>query len=148
MRKQPPARFQEAVDRLADPWIETDIDYVVGIDARGFILGAAIAYKLNKGLVLVRKEGKLPFRTERVSYELEYGSASVEIHVDAVEPGRRVLSVDDLLATGGTAAAAVELVERTGGIVAGLGFVIELTALGGRARLGDHRVVSLIAVEG
>lgn len=138
--------FREMIDRLAEPWRASPPDYVVGIDARGFLMAAALGYALGTGVVLVRKKGKLPFRTERVAYALEYGEAEVEMHVDAVEPGRRVLIADDLLATGGTAAAACALVERSGGIVAGLCFVLELDGLGGRARLADRAVDALITV--
>lgn len=138
--------FRELVDTLALPWRAEPPDYVLGIDARGFLLAAALGYTLGSGVVLVRKKGKLPFRTERVAYALEYGEAEVEMHVDAVEPGSRVLIADDLLATGGTAAAACVLAERTGGVVVGLSFVLELDGLGGRARLAERRVDTLITV--
>jgi adenine phosphoribosyltransferase len=139
-----PAGFQETIDLLALPWLEERPDYILGIDARGFILASALAYKLNTGLVVVRKRGKLPFKTESVRYALEYGEAEIEIHVDAVEKDKRVLIVDDLLATGGTAWAAVELVRKTGGIPIGTAFVIELTGLGGREKLKPLRVESLL----
>lgn len=141
-----PVAFQTTVDRIAERWLDARPDYVLGIDARGFILASAVAYKLNTGLVVVRKRGKLPFETESVSYELEYGSAEMEIHVDAVEAGKRVVIVDDLLATGGTAAATVELVRKTGGEVAGMSFVIELDGLGGRDKLHEVDVHTLIRV--
>lgn len=138
--------LREVVDRMAAPWLDTPPDYVLGIDARGFLLASAVAYRLGVGVVLARKKGKLPWRTERAAYALEYGEAELEIHVDAVEPGRNVLIADDLLATGGTAEAACRLVERTGGTVAGLSFVIELDGLPGRERLQGRRVESLLRV--
>jgi adenine phosphoribosyltransferase len=117
---------------------------VVGIEARGFIFGAALAYRLGAGLVPVRKAGKLPHRTKKVSFQLEYGSATVEIHEDAIHRGSRVLIVDDLLATGGTLAAAVELVEHYGGEIIGISVLIELDFLQGRQKLGDHPFYPLI----
>lgn len=141
-----PAGFQATIEQMTQTWGAETPDYVVGIDARGFILAAAMAVRLGTGLVLVRKKGKLPFRTESVSYALEYGEAEVEIHVDAVEPGKRVVVADDLLATGGTAAAACQLIERTGGEVLGLAVVLELEGLSGRARLPGRRVESLLRV--
>ena len=120
------------------------IDKVVGIEARGFIFGPALAYALGTGFVPIRKPKKLPSVIERMEYELEYGTDIIEIHKDAVEPGERVLIVDDVLATGGTAAAAAKLVEKLGGKVAGLSFVIELDFLNGRSKLPGHRVDSLV----
>ena len=120
------------------------VDKVVGIDARGFIFGAAAAIKLGAGFVPVRKKGKLPWATHEESYDLEYGSATVAIHTDAVKSGERVLLMDDLLATGGTAAAAVRLLERLGAEIVGISFLIELSFLKGRSRLGSHPVESLI----
>ncbi len=120
------------------------VDKVVGIDARGFIFGAAAAVKLGAGFVPVRKKGKLPWTTHEESYDLEYGSATVAVHVDAVRPGERVLLVDDLLATGGTAAAAVSLLKKLGAEIAGVNFVIELTFLNGRQRLEGHPVDALV----
>ncbi len=147
---QDASAFRQVVDEMAAPWTapacEAPPEYIVGIDARGFLLASALAYRLNAGLVVVRKRGKLPWRTESISYDLEYGTAEVEIHVDAVRPGSRVLIADDLLATGGTAAAAVELVRRTGGAVLGCTFLLELDGLGGRARLAGTPVGSLITV--
>lgn len=140
------AGLQSTIDRLSDRWVGEHIDYVVGIDARGFLLASAMAYKLNTGLVLVRKKGKLPFTTTSVSYDLEYGSAEIEIHVDAVEPGKRVLIADDLLATGGTAAATAQLLRQSQAEVVGAAFVLELDGLGGRGRLDGIRVDSLIVV--
>ena len=128
--------FRWATDELADRLSDIPADRVVGVEARGFILGATVAYRLGLGFVPVRKPGKLPYETRSVDYELEYGSASLEAHVDALSPGQRVLIVDDVLATGGTAAAAVELVASSGAAVAGVGFLIELGFLGGREKIG------------
>ncbi len=136
--------FQRAVDALANPHIGAPIDYVVGIDARGFILGAAMAYKLCKGLVVVRKKGKLPARTRSARYALEYGIDEVEMHHDALPPGSRVIIVDDLLASGGTAAAAVQLVRDSGAHLVECAFLVELESLGGRKRLKGCPVVSLV----
>lgn len=121
-----------------------DADTVVGIESRGFILGTPVAYALGVGMVPVRKLGRLPRQTESASYDLEYGQNTIEIHADAIRPGQRVLIVDDVLATGGTAAAAARLVERLGGVVIGIAVLIELTALSGRDRLSGHNVTSLI----
>ena len=126
-----------AADTLADRFSDTAFDRVAGIEARGFILGAAVAYRLGLGFTAFRKPGKLPYDTRSVDYELEYGTASLEAHTDALAPGQRVLIVDDVLATGGTAAAAVELAQMAGAVVVGIGFLIELAFLGGRAKLGD-----------
>ena len=120
------------------------VDKVVGIDARGFIFGAAAAVKLGAGFVPIRKKGKLPWNTHEQSYDLEYGSATVAVHVDAVKPGERVLLVDDLLATGGTAAAAVQLLEKLGAQIVGVNFVIELGVLDGRKRLNGYPVDALV----
>lgn len=120
------------------------VDTVVGIEARGFILGAVVAHELGVGFVPVRKQGKLPSRTHAVSYELEYGSATIEVHEDAIVPGQRVLVVDDVLATGGTAAATCLLVEQCGGTVTGVEVVLELSFLEGRSRLGDYPVTALV----
>ncbi|MEM0896154.1 MAG: adenine phosphoribosyltransferase [Verrucomicrobiota bacterium] len=120
------------------------VDKIVGIDARGFIFGAAVAHHLGIGFIPVRKKGKLPWETESVAYDLEYGSNEVEIHTDAVQPGESVLLVDDLLATGGTAGAAVDLIEKIGGKLLGLAFLIELGFLNGREKLGDAEVRSIL----
>jgi adenine phosphoribosyltransferase len=141
--KHPPA-FREAIDRLAGRYRDVDVDCVAGIDARGFLLAAPLAFVLGKPIVPVRKEGKLPSETHRVRYELEYGFDAVEMHRDGIDAGDRVLIVDDLLATGGTMAAAARLVERAGGRVAGIAVLVELTDLDGRDRLEGYDVYSLI----
>jgi adenine phosphoribosyltransferase len=134
-----PEGFRITIDALTHPFKERDISLVVGIESRGFILGAAVADRLGSGFVPVRKVGKLPSATVRVSYDLEYGSDSLEMHRDAIATGQRVLIVDDLLATGGTARATVDLVKQLGGEVEGVAFLIELVELNGRARLqGEH----------
>jgi len=125
--------FRLAVDQLLSPYVGTSIDRIAGLEARGFILGGAVAHQLGKGFVPVRKKGKLPGKTIEQDYVLEYGHATVEIHDDAVEPGQKVLIVDDLLATGGTAEAGIRLIERLGAEVVGCAFVIDLPDLGGRA---------------
>ena len=127
--------FREAVDAMVQLHAATSIDYVVGIEARGFILGGAMAHQLSSGFVPVRKKGKLPGSTLSESYDLEYGSDTLELHDDVLSPGDRVLIVDDLIATGGTAEAAIKLIERTGAEVVACSFVIDLPDLGGRARL-------------
>ena len=136
-----PAGLSDAVQGLTGPFSTERIDLVAGIESRGFILGAAIADRLRTGFVPVRKPGKLPAATLRQSYELEYGSDALEIHEDAIETGQRVLIVDDLLATGGTAGAARDLVRKAGGDVVGIAFLVELTFLDGRKRLGDTPLV-------
>lgn len=130
-----PDGFRMAVDAMAQPYRGHQIDLVIGIESRGFILGAAVADRLGAGFVPVRKLGKLPAATVRATYDLEYGTDSLEMHRDAIEPGQRVLIVDDLLATGGTASATIGLVNEVGGQIAGVAFLIELLALNGRARL-------------
>ena len=132
-----PGGLREALDGLTTPFREKAIDLVVGIESRGFILGAAMAEKLGAGFVPIRKPGKLPSATITQSYELEYGSDTLEIHQDAVKEGQRVLIVDDLLATGGTACAANDLVRKAGGNVIGMAFLVELEFLKGRERLGE-----------
>ena len=136
--------FQEVVNLLADHYVNLDIDVVVAIESRGFIFGAPLAYKLGAGFVPVRKPGKLPADTISESYTLEYGTNTLEMHRDAIEPGQRVLVVDDLLATGGSARAAVNLVEQLGGEVVGVAFMIELGFLHGRDKLEGYNVLSLI----
>jgi adenine phosphoribosyltransferase len=137
--------FRQVIDLLAEKTINFGAEKVVGIDARGFLFGAAVAYKLGLGFVPIRKKGKLPFKTIRYSYALEYGKADMEIHVDAVRPGEKIVLVDDLLATGGTAAAAANLVHELGAKVEAALFFIELADLGGRKHLGDVRVDTLLA---
>jgi len=134
----------QAVDQIAAQFEDRQIDVVVGTEARGFVFGPPIALKLGVGFVPVRKPGKLPCETLVESYELEYGTDSVEMHADAIKPGQNVLMVDDLLATGGTMAACCRLVDKLGGKVAGCAFVIELTFLNGREKLADYEVQSLI----
>jgi adenine phosphoribosyltransferase len=135
--------FRAMIDALVAPY-RGRIDAVLGIESRGFIIGAAAALALGTGIAIVRKPGKLPYRTHQASYQLEYGSDTLEIHHDAIGAGHRVLLIDDLLATGGTASAAIQLVEQCGGRVAACAFVIELGFLDGRARLAPHEVHSLI----
>ena len=130
-----PRGFRMAVDQMLHPYAGQRIDVVVGLEARGFILGGAIAHQLGTGFVPIRKKGKLPGTTISQDYKLEYGEAIVEIHDDAIKPGQRVLVVDDLLATGGTAEAGIRLVERLGGVITGCAFIIDLPDLGGRKRL-------------
>ncbi|MBV8386313.1 MAG: adenine phosphoribosyltransferase [Acidimicrobiia bacterium] len=139
--------FRFAVDAIADHYAGSDVDKVLGVEARGFIIAAPVAYRFGAGFVPVRKAGKLPWEIERQEYELEYGSSLLEIHKDAVAPGENVLIVDDVLATGGTAAASVDLVERLGANVLGLGFVIELAFLHGRDRLEGRDLVSLLVYD-
>ncbi len=141
---QDKAAFHAALDRLAAHYAGAGIQAVVGVESRGFIFGSVLAYLLNCGFVPVRKFGKLPYQTETVEYELEYGTNIVEIHTDAIKPGQRILIVDDLLATGGTVSAAMELVEKLGGHIAGIAFLVELTFLRGREQLKGHDVFALI----
>ena len=136
--------FRITVDALADAFAGRPIDKVVGVEARGFILAAPVAYRLGAGFAPVRKPGKLPWHIESEEYALEYGVDRLEMHTDAVGPGEEVLIVDDVIATGGTARAAVQLVERLGATVAGLAFAVELTFLAGREKLNGHEVVSLV----
>jgi len=136
--------FALLIDALSEHYIGKEIDLVLGMEARGFIFGPALAYRLNAGFVPVRKPGKLPAETVKVSYELEYGSNSLEVHKDAIRKGDRVLIVDDLLATGGTAVATAELASGLGAQIAGLAFVVELDFLRGRERLGNYDVFSLL----
>lgn len=139
-----PAAFRHAIQTMAEPYREADVELVVGPEARGFLFGAPLAYELGAGFVPVRKPGKLPYETIKASYQLEYGQDSLEIHRDAIQPGQRVLVVDDLLATGGTVASTVKLVEQLGGVVVGVAFLIELTDLPGREKLTGHRITSVI----
>lgn len=141
---QDPQAFHAAIERLAAHYAGAGIETVVGVESRGFIFGAPLAYMLNCGFVPVRKFGKLPSKTVTVEYALEYGTNVVEIHTDAIRPGQRVLIVDDLLATGGTVSAAIELIEKLGGHIAGIAFLVELTFLKGREHLKGHDVFALI----
>jgi adenine phosphoribosyltransferase len=141
---QQPVGFRAAVDSLALPFKDQGIDVVVGIESRGFIFGAAVADRIGSGFTPVRKPGKLPSRTVRESYALEYGTDALEIHDDAIGKGQRVLIVDDLLATGGTARAAAELVKRLGGELHALAFLIELVALNGREQLAGQTVHTVL----
>ena len=135
--------FGRAINEIADQFDGVPVDRVLGIEARGFIIAAPVAYRMGAGFVPVRKAGKLPWAVVREDYSLEYGQDKLEIHRDAIHPGERILVIDDVLATGGTAAATVRLVEALGGVVAGVGFLIELEDLGGRAKLEGHRIESL-----
>jgi adenine phosphoribosyltransferase len=144
---QDPVSFRAAVDEMLDAYRDRPIDVVVGIESRGFIWGAILAYEMGVGFVPVRKPGKLPAETIRAEYALEYGTNALEMHVDALRPGQKVLVVDDLLATGGTAKATCELVERLGGEVVGVAFLIELTFLHGRDKLSGYDVLSLVSMD-
>jgi adenine phosphoribosyltransferase len=139
-----PVGFKTVIDRLGDAFEGREVNKVVGIEARGFIFAPALAYRLGAGFIPVRKPNKLPAQKTQVTYALEYGHDALEIHTDAIEPGETVLIVDDLLATGGTARAVADLVEKVDGHVAGFAFVVELEFLKGRARLAGYDVVSLI----
>jgi adenine phosphoribosyltransferase len=141
---QDPAGLRASVDSMANPFMHQGIDLVVGIESRGFIFGSAVADRIGAGFVPVRKPGKLPSTTIRASYSLEYGTDSLEMHDDAVRKGQRVLIVDDLLATGGTARAATDLVTRLGGDVQALAFLIELVGLNGRGQLVDRKIHSVL----
>ena len=139
-----PLGLKMTVDRMTWLFVDQEIDKVVGMESRGFIFAPIVAASLNAGFVPVRKPGKLPAATIERTYDLEYGSDALEMHADAIESGERVLVIDDLIATGGTALATAQLIEDAGGEVAGMGFVIELAALNGREKLGDRPVRSLI----
>ncbi|GAA5480876.1 adenine phosphoribosyltransferase [Haloferula sargassicola] len=142
-----PSHFRQSISLLCDTARGEKIDKVVGIDARGFIFAAAVADRLGAGFVPIRKAGKLPWQTRGLAYSLEYGEATVEIHEDALATGEKVLLVDDLLATGGTAAAAVQLIDGLGAHLVAASFLIELSFLHGRQALGDHRIESILAYE-
>jgi adenine phosphoribosyltransferase len=145
-----PAGLRETIDAIAGHYTTEKIDVVVGIEARGFILGSAVAYKLGKGFVPIRKKGKLPGETVSYEYDLEYGKDMIEIHKDAFEKGTRVLLIDDLLATGGTCLAAAKLVEKIGGIVEEIAFIVDLPDVGGRARIKKegYKIFALCEFEG
>lgn len=136
--------FRAVIDALVAQYRDQSIDIVAGVESRGFIFAAPVAYQLGAGVVPIRKPGKLPATTVEISYSLEYGANTLQMHADAFPPGARVLLVDDLLATGGTIGAAAKLVEQVGGQVIGLAFVIELTSLNGRAQIGQYPIVSLV----
>ena len=141
--------FNYVINKFCERYKNRDIDLVAGIESRGFILGGAIAHKLNKGFVPIRKEGKLPHKTEKESYELEYGRATIEVHVDAIQKGAKVLLVDDLIATGGTCIAAANLIERLGGKIVECAFIIGLPDLKGMEKLEDrYKIVTLVDFEG
>ena len=137
--------FAAAVKALVADFVDTGIEYVAAVEARGFIFGATAAEKLGAGFVPIRKKGKLPYQTEAVTYDLEYGTDTLEVHRDAIRSGARVLMVDDLLATGGTMAAACALIEKIGGCVGGIAFLIELSGLAGRQKLHKYKIKTLIS---
>ena len=139
-----PQAFNMAINLLADRYIGHRVDRVVSVEARGFVLGSALAYKLNAGLILVRKPGKLPAETLKTAYQLEYGSDELEVHRDALSPGLRVVLIDDVIATGGTICAAIDLIQKLQCEIVEVAFLIELCALGGRNRLQGHKVFSLL----
>ena len=140
-----PEAFAAAVNALCRGFDGAEVDYVAAVEARGFIFGAAAAEKLNAGFIPIRKKGKLPFKTESITYDLEYGTDTLEVHSDAVEQGAKVLMVDDLLATGGTMAAACKLVEKIGGKIVGITFLIELAELAGRKKINDYEIHTVIS---
>lgn len=140
-----PQAFPAAVEALCAPWRDAGVEYVAAVEARGFIFGAAVAAKLSAGFIPIRKKGKLPYETESVTYDLEYGTDCVEMHRDAVPPGAKILMVDDLLATGGTMRAACQLIEKVGAEVVGIAFLIELADLNGRERLTQYNVHTVIS---
>ena len=138
------AALDESINQLVEPFVDQDVDVVVGIESRGFIFGTPAARQLQAGFVPIRKPGKLPFDRLSASYKLEYGTDEVEIHRDAISPGSKVLLVDDLLATGGTMEAAVDLINQMEGTIMGISFLIELAFLGGREKLNGHAVYSIV----
>ncbi|MCX5668626.1 MAG: adenine phosphoribosyltransferase [Candidatus Omnitrophica bacterium] len=140
--------FKKSVDLLAKKYKGKGFNKVVGVEARGFIFGAAVAYKIGAGFVPVRKKGKLPYKTISTTYELEYGTDTLEIHQDAITSGEKILIIDDLLATGGTVKAVIELVKQLGGKVAGIGFVIELVDLNGKDKFKEYPLYSLVKFQG
>jgi adenine phosphoribosyltransferase len=137
--------FTAAVDALCADFTGRGVEYVAAVEARGFMFGAAVAAKLGAGFVPIRKKGKLPYKTESVTYDLEYGTDTLEVHIDAIKKGDKVLMVDDLLATGGTMAAACKLIEKTGGHIVGISFLIELGELAGRDKLSDYKIHTVIS---
>jgi adenine phosphoribosyltransferase len=140
-----PKAFAAAIDALCTGFTNADIEYVAAVEARGFIFGAAVARKLRAGFVPIRKKGKLPYKTKSVTYDLEYGTDTLEVHCDAINNGVKVLMVDDLLATGGTMAAACKLIEKIGGQIVGISFLIELSELAGRGKLSEYNVKTVIS---
>lgn len=137
--------LKRTIDFLTEQYKDKKIDYVAGIESRGFIFGTPLAYNLGAGFIVVRKPGKLPADVESITYDLEYGTDTLEIHKDAIEPGKRVLIIDDLLATGGTACATCDLIQKIGGEVAGIAFIIEIDGLGGRAKLPEGvEIISMV----
>ncbi len=142
-----PEAFIVAVDALSAAFTEAGIEYVAAVEARGFIFGSVVAEKLGAGFVPIRKKGKLPAQTESITYDLEYGTDTLEVHLDAVESGAKVLMVDDLLATGGTMAAACKPIEKIGGQVAGIAFLIELAGLRGAEKIADYEITSIISYD-
>lgn len=136
--------YLAAVEALVADYKEMDVDYVAAVEARGFIFGSAVAERLKAGFIPVRKKGKLPYKTTSYTYDLEYGTDTLEVHEDAMPAGAKILLVDDLLATGGTMGAACHLIEQVGGEIVGITFLIELSDLGGRAKLGDHKISTVI----
>lgn len=141
---QSPEAFRYVIDRLVDEYKDKGIEGIVAMDARGFIFGAPMAYQMGVPFILGRKPGKLPAECITASYALEYGTDSLEMHTDSISAGQKILIVDDLLATGGTMSAVVQLVEKLGGVIAGIAFVVELTFIPGRDRIGNHPIFSLI----
>ena len=139
-----PKVFQAAINAIAAGFVDTGIQYVGAVEARGFIFGSAVAEKLNAGFIPIRKKGKLPYKTVSITYDLEYGTDTLEVHCDAITAGAKVLMVDDLLATGGTMAGACKLIEKIGGQIAGISFLIELMELGGINKLSGYKVKSII----
>ncbi len=140
-----PKAFAAAIEALCDGFTDTDIAYVAAVEARGFIFGAAAAEKLGAGFVPIRKKGKLPFKTESVTYDLEYGTDTLQVHSDAIDKGAKVLMLDDLLATGGTMAAACKLIEKIGGKIVGITFLIELGDLAGREKIQGYTISTVIS---
>jgi adenine phosphoribosyltransferase len=140
--------FQEACNQFYEHYKDQKIDKIAGIDARGFVFGAVLAYRLNVGFIPIRKKGKLPYKTISEKYDLEYGTAEVEIHEDAINKGERVVIVDDLIATGGTVAAAIKLIEKLGGNIIECAFVVELPDLKGREKIKDKKIFTLVEFEG
>ena len=139
-----PQGFKMTIEMLSTPYADQGIDAVVGIESRGFILGSVVAHRIGAGFIPIRKPGKLPAKALKETYDLEYGKDALEIHEDAIQPGQKILIVDDVLATGGTAAAAAQLVRKLGGELHGMAFLIELLSLNGRARIAGEQVVSLL----